>query len=111
MISLALSILTAVWNSQAGRYALIGGGLFLFGWVKGFGYADVDGSVRRAVAARDSHWTQQINEANANHEREISEAIAAAERAERDDPTPVDRGRLASLCQRDPYCADRKTGR
>lgn len=74
------SVLSAIWGNQIGRTVLIGAGLFLFGVSKGWGWASNsrDAAIQHAISTRDAYWQETINKANAEHDTELQNAIAAA---------------------------------
>lgn len=82
--------------------ALAGAGAIIAIWTHGY-TTGADGKTA-AVAARDIHWQQQINEANKRHEREIADAIEAAESTP---PISDTADALDELCKVSPTCRNR----
>ena len=82
--------------------ALAGAGAIVSIWTHGYS-TGADGKVA-AVTARDIHWQEQIRKANERHEREIADAIEAADST----PTiPDTANALDELCKASPTCRNR----
>lgn len=99
MVSAVLSVMTRIWTSPWGRTITIGIMIFMFGVVKGWGWAAAgrDAAIERAILARDAYWQQTIQKANDEHEKEIRKAIEASQQV----PAARTRDELDRLC-RDP---------
>jgi hypothetical protein len=101
-----LPILAGLWGNPLARLFIVGGAAFAFGWVKGFGAVprpDIAAIERNAIAGRDAHWQTQIQRANHEHERELSEAINAADAV----PALAADADLVKLCRTDASCRDK----
>lgn len=99
-------ILAGLWGNPIARLFIVGGAAFAFGWVKGFGAAprpDIAAIERNAMAGRDAHWQMKLNEANQSHDREIAEAIHAADAV----PALAPDADLVRLCRSDASCRDK----
>lgn len=97
-MSLIFSILSVIWGHPWGRAVIIGSGLFIFGVVKGWGWAEAgrDAAIHRAVTARDTHWGQTIKRANDEHDREMQKALEASQRVVAVPTIPAERVRLCA---------------
>lgn len=81
MLAAALSILGSIWSNPWGRTIIIGIGIFMFGVIKGWGWAHAgrEAAIKRAIVNRDNYWQEEITKANDEHERAMQDAIRAAE--------------------------------
>jgi hypothetical protein len=102
-LSIALSLLSSLWGSSAGRIILIGGGLFVFGLIKGWGWASE--STADVIRARDMEWQQKIERANRDAENDTNARVQAAiEAAAAIVSVGPDRSDVERLCRSDKNC-------
>jgi hypothetical protein len=101
-----LPILAGLWGNPLARLFIVGGAAFAFGWVQGFRAVprvDVAAIVRNAQDGRDAEWTRKMQQANHEHERELAEAINAADAV----PALAPDASLVELCRADRACRDK----
>ena len=99
-------ILAGLWGNPLARLFIVGGAAFAFGWVQGFRAVprvDVAAIVRNAQDGRDAEWSRKLEQANHDHERELSEAIHAADVV----PALAADADLVRLCRSDKACRDK----
>jgi hypothetical protein len=101
-----LPLLSLVWGNDTTRMIAIAGATFLAGWWLGFRavpVVDVAAIVRNAQDGRDGEWTRKLQQANHEHELELSEAINAADAV----PALAADASLVELCKSDASCRDK----
>lgn len=99
-------ILAGLWGNPLARLFIVGGAAFAFGWVRGFQavpVVDVAAIVRNAQDGRDAEWSRKLEQANHEHERELSEAINAADAV----PALAADASLVELCKQSSTCRDK----
>jgi hypothetical protein len=97
------SLFSAFIGTEIGSKIVIGVACILGGFVWGFSHehAVKESAVAAAVSAQNAEWTQKINDANAQNEQRVQEALNAARNTA---PVPNDRDNLVRMCQSDPSC-------